>query len=615
LAARGARILPDLACGALLLVPGLLAAQALARVGWSCAVLQSGGDPGLVGYLLEWGYQFASGSDLSATIWSPPFFFPEPNLLAYSDTYFSAYPFYFPARWLGADPHRALLFFWVSQLWLTPVVTYTCARRWLGLDRLPALVCALAFGWSWARYFQTAHIQFAAGWPIPLFFSLLYRGAVEKRPVWLAAALWTWLAEFYLSVYVAYFLAAAVALMLPIAIAIERRRLREYRKAFWRAATSPQRRSELLASAAAAALALALLACGAARYHTVSLELGGGDPQDLADYGASFLGWLRPDRANLVWGRFASLFAEEPIAAWEKKSFIGWASLLLCLAGSLLLVKRPQQWFQRSGSMPPIGVLVSASLAVPLAIALVSDDPPPFDFLEAPIHLAQRFIPGAASIRATGRICLVLSFLSSFVAAVWVQRLARSAYRPLALGSVALAALVVLENVAAIPPAVDRCAEDRPWLAIEPRIAELTRSRGLGTIVFLPAEMSSPRRIFGQVPAMMLALRSGLRTINGYNGHWPPRLERLFHADPGTLACSALGTAVDAAHGALAKPTLIYVEQEGPLGPPGYRVDDVARCLRSCLPDATPVEIAGGSRRGAGLVTDPLQRCAAAAGP
>jgi len=594
-----------------LLIPGLLLARALAGVGWSCAAVENIYDVRLVGYLLEWGYQYLGGSQLSDSIWSPPFFFPEGNVLAYSETFFSAYPFYVPARWAGLGPQPALLFFQLAQLVLTPLVTYACSR-WLGLGRVAAFVCAFTFGWSWARHFQHIHMQFSAGWVIPLFFTFLFRGLVDRKVRWLIASLWTLLFAYYVAVYYAYFL-VLLAGPLVVMMAIWRRHgVAAYLRSFW-TGRRQQPGWRLALGAVGAATPLALLAYGTNHYLAASRVLGGGNPQEALIYRASLTSWLRPDSRNLLWGRFADLVPPDAVAPWEKNTFLGWLALALCLALPLALrSRRARGWLDERSrrSMPGADVLVCAVVMVVLTILFFSEMPKPLHVLEAPAALARRFVPGFGALRASARVCLVLSFFTAFIASTWVEYLGTLPARVkwLRVGWV-VAVVLLLENVTPTPAVADRCGPDRPWLAIEPRICELARERGAGTIAFLPMEFTSFERIFAQPPAMTLALRCGLHSINGYTGYVPPRLTPLVYADPRALSCPALASLLDRAQSASGKPTLLWIEQEGPLGPPLYPVESVTGCLRRCLGRAAPVQVNVERRRGLVLTTDGERNC------
>jgi hypothetical protein len=211
----------DLLPLAALLAPAVAIFARSLPVGPACAALQGPLDARFVGYILEWGYLHLHGATApDAALWSPPFFYPVRHVLAYSENFFAAYPFYFPLRWLGLEPSSALFAFHLLQRALTPVVAYLCLRM-LRLGRWPSLVGAAVFSWGWIRYFHFGHIQFAAGYPIPLFFTALYFAFYRRRPWALVLAAWTFLFAWYLSLYTAVFLClatlalAGVQLLLP----------------------------------------------------------------------------------------------------------------------------------------------------------------------------------------------------------------------------------------------------------------------------------------------------------------------------------------------------------------------------------------------------------------
>jgi len=203
------RRLGDAVAVLLLPLPAVILTIRLRARGLSCGVIVNPLDVRLINYLLEWGYQHLLRVQFPNTgLWSPPFFYPTTHALGYSDTFISSYPFYFAGRILGASPAAALLAYQLLQLALTAVVAYLCAR-WIGLARLPSFLCAQCFAWGWPRYNQLAHLQFASGWVVPLFYASLYLAWRQRRPWLLALAAWTVCAAFYTSVYVAYFLLLA----------------------------------------------------------------------------------------------------------------------------------------------------------------------------------------------------------------------------------------------------------------------------------------------------------------------------------------------------------------------------------------------------------------------
>jgi hypothetical protein len=173
-----------------------------------------------------------------------------------------------------------------------------------------------------------------------------------------------------------------------------------------------------------------------------------------------------------------------------------------------------------------------------------------------------------------------------------------------------LAIGLVAEALPPMPPVVDRCEADRPWIALQRPLCAMARAHDAATLFFVPAEEISLSRIFDQVPEMTLALECGLNTINGYTGKEAPHVAPLLHADPSRFACAAAGAALDTAMRASGKGALIYVEREGPLGAPFYSADEVAKCFKACLIAREVLTMPG--RSGEALALTPAGACTAA---
>lgn len=69
--------------------------------------------------------------------------------------------------------------------------------------------------------------------------------------------------------------------------------------------------------------------------------------------------------------------------------------------------------------MPGVDVLVCAALIVGLTILFFSEMPKPLQILETPAGLARQLVPGFGALRASARVCLVLSFFTAFIASLW----------------------------------------------------------------------------------------------------------------------------------------------------------------------------------------------------
>ena len=575
------RRLGDAVAVLLLPLPAVILTIRLRARGLSCGVIVNPLDVRLINYLLEWGYQHLLRVQFPNTgLWSPPFFYPTTHALGYSDTFISSYPFYFAGRILGASPAAALLAYQLLQLALTAVVAYLCAR-WIGLARLPSFLCAQCFAWGWPRYNQLAHLQFASGWVVPLFYASLYLAWRQRRPWLLALAAWTVCAAFYTSVYVAYFLllTSAIAALL-IAFQLRREPLDWVRAVFERIRSWRWALAALWIAAVAAPLLL--MVAGLYGYRQAARGMGPGNREEMFVYQASIWSWIRPERDGLVWNRLADAFPADPVAPWEKQFFLGWVALACVVF--VLVGRAPLE------SPLPRAALRAAAGTVLLGILLVSHFP--FRPLNWPFLAALKLLPGFATLRASGRIALVLSAIAACVAAAVIEDLRRT--RPFLAGIAA--ALLLLESLTPVPALADRCETERPWKALGPPLCRVARESGAGTLLFLPMDAISFDRIFAQVPEMTAALDCGLATINGYSGREAPGVAPLLHGDPSRFNCSAARRAIDEARRASGNGAVVYLEESGPLGKPGYAAVDVESCFSACLTGTSPIEVEG--RRG-----------------
>jgi hypothetical protein len=562
----------DAAVLLLLVQPATLLLGGVLQVGVDCASVVNVYDVRLVNYFLEWGMRAMSGL-AQAQLWSPPFFFPDPGALAFSETFLSGVLFYAPFRHAGLSPNASLLAFQVLQLALSPCVAYLCARR-LGFSWLPAAVGGLISGWAWVRFHQLSHIQFAAGWVIPLFFALVWLALEEKRPLLLAAAAWVFAWTWFVCVYLCWFLifvGCGVALLATLAAP----------KATLQTLVVFSRSGSLRERVAAVVLlstAIALVGWGVWHYW-VYLDARATGAEEALIYAPQRPAWFQPDARNLLWGRFHGHFPSETEAPWEKQLYLGWL-LLGCVLICGIWALRP---IPGEGEQARLRRITLGSIAwlVPIIIEVFSLHQGRLRWMDTVLAFLYKYIPGMQAIRAPGRIALVLLPLCALAGVVLLQRLWIWGASGKVLSAL-LGALLVAENLPPSPPIVNRCEIDRPWTELKQPLCSEARLRDAGALLFLPMEASSFDRIFGQVPAMHLALQCGIPTLNGYSGRTGATAEPLMHPTAPGLACEPLQRALDSAGDRTGNGTLIWLEKRGPLGPPSWTEEELRACLGSC---------------------------------
>lgn len=592
----------DLLPAAALLAPAVAILLRSLPVGTPCAALQGPIDARFVGYVLEWGYRHLHGATApDGALWSPAFFYPVKNVLAYSESFFSGYAFYFPLRWLGLGPSSALFAFHLLQRALTPVVAYLCLR-FLRLGRWPSFVAAALFSWGWVRYFHYGHIQFAAGYPIPLFFTALYFAFHRRRPGGLVLAAWTFLFAWYSSLYTAVFLVLGTLALGGVQLLVPggARELAAVLRFYGRFARfRPQR--------ALAVLLLCLVAAGlivpsALIYLEVQKELGLASEGEIRSYWGDILSWVRPPPQHPILGELHDVLPGPSSGLWEKRPFLGWLGLvgLLLPIGGILVKGR------KIYSVWPRALVVAAGAGGALILVFSSYRG---YWPEIPFWLLHDHFPGLGSLRAPTRIAFVVSWFATLCLATHLDRLAlrRGLASILATGVLGLALLV--EGVAPLPRIADRCADEAIWKDTERHLCPQIPREEVGTLLFLPASIYSVQRIVQHTLAMHLSLSCDLNVVNGYSGRRPRLMAPLLGTRPENFPCSTVREIADQAHLRSGKGVLLHVDREPPLGVRRYPLAALEECLEPCLAPEPAWYTEQPARPAEVFVTDPDASC------
>ncbi len=178
-------------------------------------------DPRLINYILEHTYGWLTGAPLHEKLWDPPIYYPTPNVLAYSDTFLTAAPFYWSWRAVGLAPDTAYQLWVLTASTLNFLTMALFLRRGLTLSTCGALAGAFLFAFAAPRVNQIAHPQLYTQ-----YFSVLTLHALVlaltrradptwKRALWWCLASLGLAAQTYASFYLAWFLVLGLALAFP----------------------------------------------------------------------------------------------------------------------------------------------------------------------------------------------------------------------------------------------------------------------------------------------------------------------------------------------------------------------------------------------------------------
>jgi hypothetical protein len=486
------------------------------------------GDARLIHLLLEHGYRWLLDGPWRRSFWDLPIFYPTPNTAAYSDVLLSAVPFYAPFRLLGVGPDLAF------QLWALTVVSLNFVAMHLFLTRCvrvgpaPAAVGAFLFTFASPRLIHLPHLHLHvhfftvvcvyAAWrlvgapsrgapppsgPASAEVGAPSRGAPQAPlgsrgllPSW-AWAIIFWLsgvAQVYASFYLGWFLALGLAVCAGSGLAFRSTR-GPLLAALW---------ANALPLAAGAALAAGPLAWLGGHYlaaaRTVNLYpyawVGEALPNPSLWFVRGPRCWLSPERALVRLG----LISVDRLPDGENALGIGPITTLLAAAGLVLGWRRP-----------PVRVLLAGTLT--LLVLFTVFWPPsagggPGKSLYA---LVFPILPAAGAVRVPGRVVLLLLLPASVGLALLLQR------RPTL--PIALAVLLVcLAEQGRTTPTYDRHDSRARIEAVAARVPP-----DAGAFFAYRTMRARDWLLLGtHLDAMWAALETGVPTVNGWSGRFPP---------------------------------------------------------------------------------------------
>jgi hypothetical protein len=448
------------------------------------------GDTRFCHYMLEHGWRWVLREPGHTSFWSPSFFYPTPNVAAYSEVLLGALPLYAPWRALGLAPDTSFQLWQLSVTALNFAAMHLLLRRGLGFGALPATFGAVLFAAAGMRTNQTMHPQL---FPQALTVFAVYALVRVARPVApVERSRRVWLAVFFLCLswqlwagfYLGWFLGVGLMMMGGVALALPeaRRGVVEVVRAHpvW-----------LVARVVLPAASLVPLALP---YLEASRELGLRDYSEVRNMLPRLKSWFYLGGQSWLYGWMDRLgpFARLPMAH-EQCIGVGLLTLGLCVAGF------------RSLRQTGVGRL---ALGTALLVFFLSSK---WTVLE-PWYLVYKLVPGGQAIRAVCRIGLLMLVPLSIALAAGLQASQRrwGSWAVLALG--VLMALEQGQTVAAFDQ-----AQYRRY------VADITSRIGKDCQAFLYAPVRSGHPEWKeQIDGMWAGLVSGVPTLNGYSGGNPP---------------------------------------------------------------------------------------------
>jgi len=453
------------------------------------------GDTLLNHYILEHSWRWLTRSDYIGTYWSPPFFHPQPLVLAYSENLLGTAPLYWLLR--VACPQVLAYQLWMMLVTALTYVSFVAVLRRLGVGQLLAALGGFVFAFGLPRVAQIEHQQLLpqlfAPWAVLATWRLLERPTVPAFAGLLAASYLQMLA----SIYLGWFLLFGLGLFGVAALVLDRAafgRLASFLRARWLAVGGL-----LVVWAGLMAALFAPYREGNRGFHRPYDEVLELTPRP---------SWWMSSAPQGVWFVWLPKSAREPTS--DLSIFPGAVPLAIAACGLALGIAR-----ERSP-------LVAATLIAATILALLAMRWGDW----SPWRAVYRWAPGGGAIRAVGRVV----FTAELFALVGGLLAVSALLTRIRFGR-AIAMFVLVAGVAEqIPNRPLPSFEAAPWQA---RVSALRHRLTPGTVAYI--ELAPDRPFWeSQLTAMWAGLEANVPVVNGYSGRYPldyPDWERTMTAE------------------------------------------------------------------------------------
>ena len=458
-------------------------------------------------YVLEHGFRWLKG--LEASFWSPAFFYPASDVMAYSDAHIGTFRIFALLRELGLNRESAFIGWMVLCCALNYVAAFGVLSDTTRSLFLPSAMGAYLFTFGLPVVAQIGHAQLLPRFFVPFAFLFLFRLVEERKAYLWYLLLLCVVAQLYVSIYTGYFLVLCLTCTTLVWLVVHRNEIARVHQ--W---------SVRVKTVVATVFLIMLLYPLAQPYYNASKLVMNKELKRVEI--AMMLPRVRSyfhGPHSALWGRWASRGDALP-ANHEHMLFVG----VLPILGAAYLAARFVRSRQMQGSFPRIGVAGILGCGLVLTVAGT------LSVRGVSMYTMMAAVPGADAIRAVARIIVVMMFPLAAVFCAAANSFLEGVCRRFGRGSataagVVLALLLVLDQRAhvfsfSVADSMERVQEMK---------SEFLRT---GKEI-LWARRSSNREPFyvNALTAMLTAQELGVPTVNGYSGNTPPGYPSSLFAD------------------------------------------------------------------------------------
>ena len=425
-------------------------------------------------------------------LWNPPFFYPEKNVLAYSDHLIGLGILFLPLRILSDSPGLLANTILFLAFLLTGLTTYLWLKDLLADDWASA-AGAIGFSFAGWRMIQLSHPQLLFIPFLPLFLLIYRRTDSDRTSYWLL-----WSASALLALQTLCTPSLAIYFIPLVAMWTLLRGLLSRRAGFehW------GKQALLFSLPIGVNLPLAFRYWGTAEGTSFSRSVA-----EVRSFSAQWIDWISAPRAHWLYSDVLDF-----THGMERELFPGFIPAAVLVTGgvSLLFCAGSQK---RNFS----GFLLVALIA--LWASGGPSEKGGFTLLRLPYDLIYNLVPGGDQVRVPARFVLLAGlFLAPVYTLGWARifQVIRGRWgngRRAGAACVCLVAVALLESLPGVAfyETVSRSAATE--MALSSKNIEVKGA------IFLP--IPPVKRAYEEIDRMWLARRNGFPLFNGYSGHFP----------------------------------------------------------------------------------------------
>jgi hypothetical protein len=504
----------------LLLVFGVgLFGYLLPTLGWGKMIPGDLGDARFNSVILEHLFQWVTGK--VPKLWSPQFFYPFENVLAFSDNLFGSAWAYIAARLFGLPREHAFQVWFATGTCLNFWVCWSVLKR-MGFSAVGSAAGAFVFAFGLPALHTEGHAQLVYRFAIPLAFAAWYRSLTHHRlqdlfqtGFWCAIQ---FLCSIYLGIFLVYLL-VATTIAVFIFFLVQKFLLKTTRAVqhgdLQTLTTAPTHNTEAkhlypLLAIIALSLTFAMLFKYqqiAADFHIVRALV------EVKSMLPRFGSYLLADSSGLSsW--IGAQITDIPMRP-EHQMFFGLGVIFLALMGlivSMRALSKNDTTLHHLGTVAITGII--ALLILVFATVMVGENS---------FYLKLAKLPGVGSIRAVSRIVLVMLLPVGVLVAMGVDTVINRSWHQWlkTIVVVILLAGLTAETVYYRPyhaPILEAWGGRQRQLDAMVSKMPLLRNDS----ILLVNQASQDTFFLTEIDAMIFAQDRFIKTLNGYSGNTPP---------------------------------------------------------------------------------------------